>query len=580
MCATETLWEGRHLYTLNGPLPFRERIGMKKDLRWRKMVFGILACLSWMEFQGDASEKALPLFKGKQIVALVQGEPITLEEFDQERKSLPQKDRLDEKTNREAISALLRRMINSRLIVQEAKRMGLDELPEIKREIESFSRIALREELIERQLRRVKADEKEVERLYREYIKEWKVKSILFRQEDPARKMEQALADGKPFDVLARQWIEAKVAEGKIEAEYLNHKQLLPEVSAVLSRMKMGAVSPRVKIKDGYVFLKLEGLRYPEDPEVKERVRKEATRQKQSQSLVKYEEHLRRTYAKVDEALLKDVDFEASKPGFDALLKDRRILAEIRGESPITVGDLAEDLRHRFYHGVQRAIERKRLNQEKQKVFEDLLRKRLLRKEALRLGLDKTDAYRRRVKDHENSLLFGTFVQKVIASDVRLREDEVKSYYENHRNEFTYPEMMRLWDLAFAKRKDAEKALTLLRQGTAFQWAKSNLDGQLERGSKNVLNFDGKLLTTHDLPPEVRRAISGARAGDFRLYESSEGYFYVLLIEEVLPPRPQSYPEVKESIARKIFDEKLKVALEEYAAKLWAASDVEIYLKP
>lgn len=552
---------------------------MKRDLGWARWTLFVLWCLLWLELQGFASAEDLPLFKGKRIVARVQGEPITLEEFALEKNSLPRKGRINKKTDREEASALLRRMINSRLIVEEARRMGLDQLPEIQREMDAFSRIALREELIERQLRKAKPDEKEVERLHREYVKEWKVKSILFKKEENARKMEQALGEGKPFDVLARQFIETKAAEGKPEAEYLKHKQLLPEVSVVVSKMEMGATSPMVKVKDGYVFLKLEGVRYPEDPEAKEQARREALRQKQAQSITKYEESLRQNYAKVNGSLLKSLDFEASKPGFDALLKDRRILAEIRGENPITVGDLAEELRHRFYHGVQRAVETKRLNLEKEKVFEELLRKRLLRKEALRLGLDKTEGYRRKVKDHENSLLFGTFVQKVIASDVKVREEEVRSYYETHLNDFTYPEMMRLWGLVFEKRKDAEKALTLLRQGTAFQWARSNLDGQMDGNSKNVLKFDGKLLTTRDLSPEVKKAISGAKAGDFRMYEGHEGYFYVLYIEEILPSRPQPYQEVKESIARKIFDEKLKVALEEYASKLWAASDVKIYLK-
>ncbi len=60
---------------------------------------------------------------------------------------------------------------------------------------------------------------------------------------------------------------------------------------------------------------------------------------------------------------------------------------------------------------------------------------------------------------------------------------------------------------------------------------------------------------------------------------SPENYFYVLSIQEVIPPRPQPYPEAREQIAKKIYNEKITKALEEYADKLRAVSEVKIYLK-
>ena len=38
----------------------------------------------------------------------------------------------DQKAEKEKISGLLKRLINTRLIIQEARRMGLDELKELK----------------------------------------------------------------------------------------------------------------------------------------------------------------------------------------------------------------------------------------------------------------------------------------------------------------------------------------------------------------------------------------------------------------------------------------------------------------
>jgi parvulin-like peptidyl-prolyl isomerase len=47
----------------------------------------------------------------------------------------------------------------------------------------------------------------------------------------------------------------------------------------------------------------------------------------------------------------------------------------------------------------------------------------------------------------------------------------------------------------------------------------------------------------------------------------------------VIPAKPQPFEEAKKNIAKAVFDDKLKKAVEEWAEKLRAASDVKIYLK-
>jgi hypothetical protein len=228
---------------------------------------------------------------------------------------------------------------------------------------------------------------------------------------------------------------------------------------------------------------------------------------------------------------------------------------------------------------VERAVESKRLNKRINQSLDQMIEKRVLRKEALHLGIDRTEDYKNKVKEYENSLIFGAFVQRAIAPDVKLKEEELKANYDEHIKEYTYPEMMKMVSLVFGKRDDAERAVLNLRKGADFQWMKENAEGQIGQNTKGVLNFDGSLLTTKDLPKGVQKAVNGAKSGDFRLYESPENHYYVLYVQEVIPSRPQPYPEAREKIAKKIYNEKLTKALEEYGSKLRAVSDVKIYLK-
>jgi parvulin-like peptidyl-prolyl isomerase len=528
---------------------------------------------------GFASEKDLPVVEGKKAVATINGEPVTLEQFNQELSVLSGGKGENEKGVKEKKFELLKRLVNTRLIIQEARRMGLDELKELKERVDVFSRVALRDELMERQIKNIKPDEKEVEKIYRESVKEFKVRSILFEKEEDARRMEKTVREGKDFDETARIFVADK--RGKVDGEgnYLKRRDLLPEIKEAVSRMKIGSVSPVVRIRSGFVIFKLEDIRFPDDPLVKERVRLEVLREKQREAFGKYDKTLRTKYVKVNEVLLESLDFDSKEPGFEKLMKDKRVVAQIKGEKPITVGELADYMRQQLFHGVDRAAEAKRLNKRKNQMLEEMLHKRVLRKEALRLGIDKTEDYKNKVKEYENSLVFGTFIQKAVVPDVKLKEEELKAHYDQHIKDYTYPEMMRMSTLVFERREDAEKTILTLRKGTEFQWVKANAEGQLDRTTRGILDLDGKLLTTRDLPEELKKAISGAKAGDFRLYQSSENHFYVLSIQQVVPSRPQPYEEAREKVAQKVYDDKLKKAVEDYADKLRALSDVKVYLE-
>jgi parvulin-like peptidyl-prolyl isomerase len=528
---------------------------------------------------GFAAEQRLPVVAGKRAVAAVNGEPITLREFNEGLAMLGQGVGGGQKIEEKKKFDLLRRLINTRLIVQEARRMGLDELKELKERVDVFSRVTLREELIERHNKNIKLDEKEVEKAYRESIKELKIKSIVLEKEEDANQMEGLLKGGKDFDEVLAKFLLDKKGTGDKEGNFLKNRALLPEIGEAVSKMKIGSVSPVIRIKSGYVIFKLEDVRFPETPEIREKVKSELLLKKRKEALSEYYKNLKDKYAKVNEELLKSLDFESKEPGFERLMKDKRVVVEIKGEKPITVGDLADYMRQQLYHGVERAVESKRLNTEKAKKLNEMLQKKIFRKEALRLGIDKTEGYKSKVEEYENSLIFGVFVQKAVAPDIKLEEEELRTYYDAHSKDYTYPEMMKISSLIFGKREDAEKAITSLRNGANFQWVKENAENQVSRNTMGILNFDGRLVQIKDLPEDVRKAVSGAKTGDLRLYESPGNHFYVLYIQETVPSRPQPYSDVKGHIARKIYDEKLTKAAEEYADKLRAVSDVKIYLK-
>src|SRR5208337_4069359 len=96
-----------------------------------------------------------------------------------------------------------------------------------------------------------------------------------------------------------------------------------------------------IPIKGGFVLAKLEEVRYADSPEERVRARQEALKHAKIEALKRYNQNLNKKYVILHKDVLDRLDLEAKEPGFEQLRKDKRVLAEIKGEKPITVADLA-----------------------------------------------------------------------------------------------------------------------------------------------------------------------------------------------------------------------------------------------
>jgi len=479
-------------------------------------------------------------------------------------------------------SEVLKRLINIQLMVREAREIGFDELPEIKNQVKANSKTVVRQLLIEDVTKDVKVDKVEVESFHRKMVTEWKIKSVLFEKEDDAKKMEEELKTGKDFDELARKAMADKSAKEYGQSAYVKSKDILPEVAEVVSKMKIGEVSPVIKSgpgkEAGFTLMKLEENRIPNDPETVEKARAAVLDTARYFALGKFKGEAYKKHVKVNNKLLKSLDFEAKIPGFDKMMKDERTVATIEGSKPVTVRDIADALAKKFYHGVERAIEGKKLNDAKEEVLDGLIEKKVFEIEASKRGIEKTEKFRRAMKEYENSLLFGVFVQKVIISDVKTSEEELKAYYSGHISDYTIPEMIKISGLAFGDRGQAEAVLERLKKGADFDWMKSNAEGQMDKDKPNLLSFEGGTVFVKNLPQGIQKALTAAHAEDYRLYESPEGGFYVLYVREVVPPGQQSFEVERGDIAKIVFNEKMGAAVEKWADKLRESAEVKIYL--
>lgn len=477
-------------------------------------------------------------------------------------------------------SEIIKRLVNVKLVIQEARKIGIDELPEIKKRVDGFSKVTLRELLQKDYVKDIKADEKEVDKEYQEMIKEWKIKSVFFKKEDDVKEFDNKVKAGGDFDEMVKNALAEGSAKGGEEGIYIKNKELLPQIAKALTTMKVGSVSPVIKVDAGYTIVRLDDIRFQENPETKEQARQNVLNIQHFKELTNYNKALSKKYVKLNKAVIDSLDYDSKKLDIDRLLKDKRVIADIKGEQPITAGELTKVIVSKFYHGVEKTSKgkSKKINLRKIEVMQELLAKRIFRLEALKKGIQNTEGYKNEIREYEDSLIFDAFIQKVVYPDIKISKEDLKTYYNDHISEYTYPEMVSINSLVFRKSIDAESALDKLIKGSDFNWVKANAGGQVEKDTEGLLPFEGNTFVTNGLPAEFQETLSGVRAEDFRLHKSTDGYFYLLYIKDVIPSKQQPFEEVMAPILDKVFDAAASKLLEEWYSKLRESADIKIYL--
>lgn len=525
-----------------------------------------------------ASEARRAANDGKQAIASVNGEPVTLDDLLLQIGAV-HAGVAETRTRRPDPSDLLNRVIQARLILQEARRMGIDRQPEVEAKVEQLRVGLIKSRLVGDRVDRItEGDPAAVERLYRDAVRVVTVDSLLFQKEQDAESFSAAIRKGGDFAALARKAVADGAARGGAGPQDMKHAELQPAVAQALAAMKPGEVGAPVRLAEGMTIVRLVDVRYPEDREARRQAEQDALEARKQASLSAYTDLLRSRYTSVDRRVLQTLDFQAKSPGLEALRKDERVVARVKGGAPVRVKDLTAAVEAKYYHGVEGAIERKRVNEDLPQILDRILVERATLLEAKRLGLERTESFRAALKQKADGALFEAFVARVINPEVKLDSPELRKHYDEHREAYTTPEMMRIESLAFLRYADAQAAIETIRKGGDLKWVRTNAEGQAGPESfASLVRLDGDLVAVAALPATMRKAVAGARAGDCRFSGEPGGPFYVLSITQVVPAAPRPYDAVKGDIATELFVIKRKAAVDDWAVKLRAASDVRIF---
>ncbi|MDD5679674.1 MAG: peptidylprolyl isomerase [Candidatus Omnitrophica bacterium] len=231
---------------------------------------------------------------GKRVLAKVDGEIITVKDFNDRIEKLP-------KQYQEAVKnqkrSYLNDLIMEKLLYKKALRANIDKDRETQDIIAEATKKIIIARLVEKEVEnKVKVSDEEAKKYYDENSEEfmlperWRASHILVDTLEEANAIKEKLGQGASFEELAKE--KSKDATAKIGGDigYFSKGQLVPEFEEECYKLKVGEIGSTVKTQFGYHVIKLTDKKNPEVQEfssVKELIKRELSRNKKKDLLDK-----------------------------------------------------------------------------------------------------------------------------------------------------------------------------------------------------------------------------------------------------------------------------------------------------
>ena len=228
------------------------------------LVFLIFSPSSILADEGTSTTETNPedvetILPPETILASFRDQTITLGEFNQLWEEVPEdyKLQLDK-------SMVLDQMISEKLLIQEAKNMGLEEDNDVLEQIKKMAEQILVQVLIEREiLDKIKVNDEEVLEYYEQNKDSFTEKeqvylyNILLETEEEAQDVLEQLKAGGDFSEIAIEKSAGPSATQGGDLGYLSRGTIIPEIEEVVFALELEELSEVIKTDFGFHILKI-----------------------------------------------------------------------------------------------------------------------------------------------------------------------------------------------------------------------------------------------------------------------------------------------------------------------------------
>ena len=247
-------------------------------------------------------------------------------------------------------------------------------------------------------------------------------------------------------------------------------------------------------------------------------------------------------------------------------LSDEEVLAVI-GKEKITLGEFNE-LIESFPPQYQDIIRR-----DKERFLDDVINRKLLYREALKRKLDKDKDVKKKIRDMTEQILINEILIKEVKEKVKVSEEEMKQYYESHKDEFQEPEEIRARHILVDTEEEAKEIADLISKGSDFSTLAKERSKCPSKDRGGDLGFFGR----GRMDPEFEKVAFNLKVGEVSGIVKTRFGYHIIKLEEKKPARLKDYSAVKDLIRQRLTTQKNKERSDAFIQELRNKSKIIIH---
>ena len=470
------------------------------------------------------------------------------------------------------IRAFLDQVIDRRLLLQEAYRLGIDQQPDLRQAVEAFAEKTAVEKLVTDETEaKARPTEAQIQLAWKTQTTTiYQVWQLVLPTREAAEQAARELAGGADFGKLARERSigRSRAMGGMIPSVGWGHAS--PEWEAAVFALAAGETSKPFRSPDGWEIVRMEKKKPVDPPDyaqarnkiegiLKQRMLEERRRAFSEALWVKYHAAANATVPLVPAKL---ADLLASAP--------KTVLVSWNSGT-LTLDTFAQglDLRAKSSLTDEQAVA------EMDRLVRETVNDALVRREVVARKTAEQPELARAIKNLRENLMESILYADYLLRGVELTDAEVRAAYDAHRAELALPERRRVAHLVTATQEESAALRERLVHGEDFAaLVKEKSTDVQTRSSGGDLGW----ITKKDTPAGFEPVLA-LKTGEISAPLQSKFGWHLLKVVAIEPPRQQSFEEVRDALRQQLLDSKKTERRKEWIAKLRAATPIEIDAK-
>ena len=532
----------------------RNRVNSVNDVNCVNFLLLALCCLLVL-VAGCAS-----LQHKENVLAVVNGEPITEADL---KYSLMIAHRREDLSSAGTLnlSQFVQKLIDDRLIVQEARRMGMEDYPEVQQAIRAY---ILRESVVrlhdEEIVKKVTVTEDEIRNYYRKNYEQFSLGLIEVDSEERARQIFEQLREGADFKELVQKYstLPSQKDGGEV---VLRRNSLAPSIEKAVSDLKPGEFTDVLKIQNKYYIIKLINRKEAPDEgleSVRVNIERAVRKQKEKERSDEYLKYLReRAIIQIDNEIFSSINI-SGKSDVEKLSQDKRILVQVNG-SILTVADFM-------------AIAKSSPGKSKETILNEWIDQKVVDHEALNRHYDTRTDLKEMVGRYENQVLKNTFIKRVILPQITLSDEELKHYYLTHQESFGKPTLFKIQQITGKNEDSAQDIRNSINKGADFSWLAKN------RSVDSAASEGGNIgwITRAEMPEPLKKIIETLKPGDISPVLKIDSNYRIIQLLDRKEGEVEEFEQVEKTVYRAAFEERVNALLSSFISRLKKDADITI----